>query len=184
MNFKRFLNITAALALGAFTLQSCDEGLAVTLANQTIELDVEVKSTTDTGSITFANDTLAFNLQAEIDSAGLEYDVANIQSIKLNGVSIVINDDSSMVQNFDALSHVSANFATTTQPNIEIANLPTVPNGLDSLFLNLGQTELLDYLKSDTLFFSLSGGNDQPIIDDVKVKAIIDYDITVLPNVE
>lgn len=170
--------LVAAVA-GMFALASCDgEGLAITVDNQTIEIEMEVLATPDTGSITFNNDTLVPNLQDALDDLGQGQQVSDITSISLMSIAVEIDDDSSMVTNFDPIETMNASFGAPGLPTAIVAALDPAPNGVDSLSLVPQTTEILDYLTAPEIYLNLQGRTDAPIIDDVKLKVTVGYSIT------
>lgn len=179
---KLRLFLIAAGSVCALAFSACNK------VNDAIQVNVPLKMAEVNFTIQPAasgqHDLGTFSVYANVDSVIKAYNasllVSSIRSVKIKSCTIAILDPAVHPDdNFTALSAARADLSSDAKPDwVTVAEVSAPPT--DPSFLTLPvneQAELKDYFKGNTFSFRLSGNLQRAIMNEVRCRANITFNI-------
>lgn len=172
---KTYLHRLFALAIVTVCLQSCDEGITLTLPVETPAVEITIPPIDTTGDFTVGPIPIPTNFDSIASANNIER--SSITSVKVKSVTYTMV--SPVDANFNLLESLSNHASTENLNEVRYAYIENIPDdGLNKLNLTTDDTELKDYVLNNEFLLTLKGRNDSPISNSLKVRMDMTLEMT------
>ncbi len=165
-----------ALAISAFTIQSCEEilqGIPITFdLTETVTMDLMPQ-----GEFSIIEEV---ETKAEEQVATVGATLDDIKSIKINTMVLSIND-ANPDASFDAFDRVEVSLVADGLDEVIVASKELTETGITSVEIDMNDVELADYLKKEVVTYKLSWATNTDITEafDVDVKSNVTIQVQI-----
>ena len=174
MRFPKLIAL-GAIATAIF-FSSCDKSLlekdfTFTSANFTILIDSGIQAGTRDLASTVVTNTLDSFLNAN------KLKKSNLKKIKLSEAECI---QTNSADNFDIIDSLSTKFSANGQSDVNIGSLSPVPDGVNSIKLNVNtDTDFSNFFNASTFTFKAGGKLNAPTTKKYIIKVKLKYTVTV-----
>lgn len=164
--------ILLILAAAAVMAAGCDELLSDLLKfnGEWFRKEFTINPSDEVGDLIFTTEDFLVNLDSLLDAHNLLPE--NLRSAEVSDARVVILSEG---QTFDPVSKVEFFMESPGLGNIRVAWIDPVPRGQDTVFLELSDEDLQDYLFEDVFRFTASGTLNSTVDDTVDMVAEIRF---------
>lgn len=170
------------LALSLFTifLSSCsDELFDIKFGLQSQEVFYTLKPTSTAGVIPLDTAFESINLDSFATVNGVK-DMSKLKSLKIKKINISIVTPATA--NFNIVSSGYLKIGADQLPTVEIAKIESIPNNSTSFDITPADVNLLDYGRKPKLFTFGQLVTTGPVMEEIKLKFVIDYEAIANPT--
>lgn len=158
------LKVTALLFIAAGLFSACDDLSLINydLNFATAELTI---GTTDVADTTYTLTSEAIDPKSELESNGVDADLIKEATIK----SVEVNLASPETGNFDWAKGAKVFISADGQPEVEMASIDNVPDGLTKFSIETLNLDLIPYIQAGSFTLRMEGTTDAIIAVEHKV---------------
>ncbi|MBL7837441.1 MAG: hypothetical protein JNM67_07995 [Bacteroidetes bacterium] len=126
----------------------------------TTEAQIETAAVTSVGTQTFGETVMNSELKAELEKNNTSLDL--LDELKLKSATVTITNDSNA--RFDNVEMIELWLSADGMPEVMIASKNPVPDGLNTINLNVNSSEnLANYIKANSFTYRVKGTNSGPL---------------------
>lgn len=170
------------LALGMVILSgvvftSCEELLdfGVNVDTDYTYVDFVIEPTADTGERVFSSNVMQTNLDSLLE--GTDVTRQEVSSIILKEAIIELQNEDPAIT-FDSFKNVEATIEAVGLPEIVVAYVDTVPEGIKSMPCKVTNKELIEYLEGNEYILRARGESISPIGDTLYIQGKLKFSVT------
>lgn len=165
---KNTLKTLTFMAISSFVFMGgCLSKYTSVNFDYTTEAQIETEAVTSVGTQTFGETVLNSDLKAELEKNNTSLDL--LDELKLKSASVTITNDS--MAKFDNVEMIELWLSADGMPEVMIASKNPVPDGLNTIDLNVNSSEnLANYIKANSFTYRIKGSNSGPL-DAMSLKA-------------
>lgn len=120
---------------------------------------IQTEAITTTGTQTFGETVMTSGLKDELEKNNTSLDL--LDELKLKSAKVTLEDST---MNFDNVETVQLWLSADGQPEVLIASKNPVPDGSNSVSLDVNSTEnLANYIKANSFTYRVKGSNSGPL---------------------